>query len=72
MTMNEKAHILSISGMTCGCCSGRVTRALEATPGVLKAFISYEDNTGNVLTTSEVSSSRLVEIVQSVGFGASA
>lgn len=70
--MNEKSHTIDITGMTCGCCSGRVTRALEATPGVLKAFISYEDNVGNVLTTSDVSISNLVEIVKSVGFEASA
>ena len=49
--MSETVHYLSITGMTCGCCSGRVTRALEATPGVLKAFISFEDNDGNILTT---------------------
>ena len=70
--MSETVHTLSIAGMTCGCCSGRVTRALESTPGVLKAFISYEDNNGNILTTSEISSSKLVEVVNSVGFEASA
>tara|TARA_B110000444_G_scaffold135370_1_gene127139 strand:- start:1996 stop:2208 length:213 start_codon:yes stop_codon:yes gene_type:complete len=70
--MSEKVHTLSITGMTCGCCSGRVTRALEATPGVLKAFISFEDNNGNILTTPDISSSNLVDIVKSVGFEASA
>ena len=70
--MDQTVHHLSISGMTCGCCSGRVTRALEATPGVLKALISFEDNNGNILTTSEVDRSTLVKIVNSVGFEASA
>ncbi len=70
--MSETVHYLSITGMTCGCCSGRVTRALEATPGVLKAFISFEDNDGNILTTPEVNKSTLVEVVNSVGFEASA
>ena len=70
--MSETVHYLAITGMTCGCCSGRVTRALEATPGVLKALISYEDNNGNILTTTEVSRSKLVEVVKSVGFEASA
>jgi hypothetical protein len=45
---------------------------LEATPGVLKALISFEDNNGNILTTTEVERSTLVEIVNSVGFQASA
>ena len=44
--MDQTVHHLSISGMTCGCCSGRLTRALEATPGVIKALISFEDNNG--------------------------
>ena len=70
--MSQTVHYLSIAGMTCGCCSGRVTRALEATPGVLKALISYEDNNGNILTTTEVKRSTLVEIINSVGFQASA
>ena len=70
--MSQTVHHLSIAGMTCGCCSGRVTRALEATPGVLKALISYEDNNGNILTTTEVERAALVEIINSVGFQASA
>ena len=70
--MSQTVHYLSIAGMTCGCCSGRVTRALEATPGVLKALISFEDNNGNILTTTEVERSTLVEVVNSVGFQASA
>ena len=70
--MSQTVHYLSIAGMTCGCCSSRVTRALEATPGVLKALISFEDNNGNILTTTEVERSTLVEIVNSVGFQASA
>ncbi len=70
--MDQTVHYLSISGMTCGCCSGRVTRALEATPGVLKALISFEDNNGNILTNADVNRSTLVEVVKSVGFEASA
>ncbi len=70
--MSQTVHYLSIAGMTCGCCSSRVTRALEATPGVLKALISFEDNNGNILTTTEVERSTLVEVVNSVGFQASA
>lgn len=70
--MSQTVHYLSIDGMTCGCCSGRVTRALEATPGVLKAVISFEDNNGNILTTADVNRSTLIEVVNSVGFEASA
>ena len=39
--MGEVTHTLTITGMTCGGCSGRVLRVLKATPGVLRADISH-------------------------------
>jgi len=70
--MSEQVHTLSITGMTCGGCSGRVTRVLEATPGVLKADISHETHSGVVTTSAELSTIQVVEIVKSTGFEASA
>ncbi len=70
--MSQTIHTLSITGMTCGCCSGRVTRALQATPGVVNVLVSHEDNTGNVLASPEVSVSSLIKAVKSVGFDATA
>jgi copper chaperone CopZ len=70
--MTEQVHALNITGMTCSGCSDRVVRVLEATPGVLKADISHETDSGVVTTSSEVTTSQLVEIVKSSGFEASA
>jgi|TARA_B110000495_G_scaffold61376_1_gene52206 copper chaperone CopZ len=70
--MSEQVHTLTITGMTCGGCSDRVTRVLEATPGVLKADISHENNSGVVTTSPEVPMSQVIELVNSTGFEASA
>ena len=70
--MTEQIHALNITGMTCSGCSDRVVRVLEATPGVLKADISHETDSGVVTTSSEVTTSQLVESVKSSGFEASA
>ena len=70
--MSQTIHTLSITGMTCGCCSGRVALALRATPGVVNVLVSHEDNTGNVLASPEVSVSSLINAVKSVGFDATA
>ena len=70
--MSEQVHALNITGMTCSGCSDRVTRVLEATPGVLKADISHENNSGVVTTSPEVSMSQVIELINSIGFEASA
>ncbi|MGB0595046.1 MAG: heavy-metal-associated domain-containing protein, partial [Poseidonia sp.] len=49
--MGTKTHYLTITGMTCGCCSGRVNRALQANPEVIQTMISFESPQGAVLTT---------------------
>jgi copper chaperone CopZ len=66
--MSEITHTLTIHGMTCGGCSGRVARVLEATEGVVKADISHETNSGVVVTTSALSTDDVVSIVASTGF----
>ncbi len=70
--MSEVVHNLTITGMTCGGCSGRVTRVLEATPGVISATISHEQNSGVITTTSQLSTENIVGIVNDTGFNASA
>ena len=70
--MSEVVHNLTIIGMTCGGCSGRVTRVLEATPGVISATISHEKNSGVITTTSQLSTENIVDIVNDTGFNASA
>ncbi len=68
--MPQQRHVLSIQGMTCGGCSGRVERVLNQTQGVLKATISHETNDGVIITDSTLSSQQVVAIVQATGFDA--
>ena len=70
--MSQIAHALKITGMTCGCCSGRVTRVLEATPGVIHADISWKNHAGVVVTTPHLTKEQVIAIVESTGFGVSA
>ena len=70
--MNQVAHALKITGMTCGCCSGRATRVLEATPGVIQADISWQRHAGIVVTTPNITTEQVMAIVASTGFGVSA
>ena len=70
--MDQVAHALKITGMTCGCCSGRVRRVLEATPGVLQADISWQNHAGIVVTTSDLTKEQVMAIVASTGFDVSA
>ena len=66
--MSEVTHTLTIKGMTCGGCSGRVTRVLEATKGVIRADISHQNNAGVIVTTEALSTDDVVAIVATTGF----
>ena len=60
---------LSVRGMTCADCTGKVKAALEGVPGVTKAEVSLEKNEAAVTyekgkTTPEA----LVKAVQKAGF----
>ena len=70
--MTEVTHTLTITGMTCGGCSGRVLRVLQATPGVLRADISHESDSGVIITTDALTTDDVVAIVARTGFGVSA
>ena len=70
--MSQRTHTLTITGMTCGGCSGRVLNLLKATPGVLEAMISHETDSGVVLTDERLSTADVVAIVAATGFGVSA
>ena len=70
--MSEVIHNLTITGMTCGGCSGRVTRVLDATPGVISATISHENVSGVITTTSQLSTEDVVDSVNYTGFTAKA
>ena len=66
--MSEVTHELTITGMTCGGCSGRVLRVLESTPGVVSAKISHETDSGIIVTTEALTTEDVVAIVASTGF----
>ena len=70
--MAEVTHELTITGMTCGGCSGRVLRGLESTPGVVSAKISHETDSGVIVTTEALTTDDVVAIVSSTGFGVTA
>lgn len=70
--MATKTHLLTITGMTCGCCSGRVDRALKANPEVLDATIRFDSEKGTVLTTDALSTEDVMAIIAATGFEVSA
>ena len=70
--MATKTHQVTISGMTCGCCSNRVNRALKANPDVLDAIITYDSQKGAVLTTDALSTEDVMAIIAATGFDVSA
>lgn len=70
--MATKTHLLTITGMTCGCCSGRVDRALKANPEVLDAMITFDSEKGAVLTTDALSTEDVMAIIAATGFEVSA
>ena len=65
-------HEIKITGMTCGGCSGRVARVLEANDGVLNAVISHDTDSGVIQTDDSLSLEQVLEIVNGTGFNASA
>ena len=72
MTMSQRTHYLTIKGMTCGCCSGRINRVLKANPNVLETMITFESEQGAVLTTDALTTDEVVNMVASAGFAVSA
>lgn len=58
---------LVIEGMSCGHCTGRVEKALNAMDGV-KASVSLEDNTATVDLSADVAEEALVKAVTDAGY----
>ena len=70
--MAERVHKLTILGMTCGGCTGRVRRVLEANPDVLDVKVSFEKDSGFITTTEKLTTDNVIVMVNSAGFIASA
>lgn len=60
--------VMTIEGMMCGHCTGRVQKALEEIEGVGSVTMSLENRTATVELTSEVSDDRLTEAVTEAGY----
>ena len=61
---------LTISGMTCASCVGRVEKALDALPGVLTAEVNLATETARVETIATISAADLVRAVEKAGYTA--
>ncbi|WP_081087896.1 heavy metal translocating P-type ATPase [Burkholderia cepacia] len=62
---------LSVDGMHCGGCTGRVQRALAAVPGVVDAAVDLDAHAATVTAQETVDAARLIEAVGAAGYGAS-
>ncbi len=66
-----KQCTLSVSGMHCAACSGKVQRSLETSSGVSGANVNLMTGTATVTyDPSTTSPERLVEVIRSTGYGA--
>ncbi len=68
--MANEVHEMTITGMTCGGCSGRVTRVLEGTAGVISVEVRLEPGGASVTTNGSVTVENLVGVIESAGFDA--
>ena len=62
---------LTIGGMTCGCCSGRVKRVLESRPDVRSAHIDHDLGRGLVDVVDGGDTNAIVQAVNAAGFSCS-
>ncbi|WP_176100211.1 heavy metal translocating P-type ATPase [Burkholderia cepacia] len=62
---------LSVDGMHCGGCTGRVQRALAAVPGVVEAAVDLDAHAATVTAQETIDAARLIEAVGAAGYGAS-
>lgn len=65
----QTEHI-NVSGMTCGGCTGTVTRALQAIPGVIEVNVSLSPGQATVKYDERVATpGQLKSAVTSAGYG---
>jgi Cu+-exporting ATPase len=62
---------LSVSGMSCASCVGRVERALQAVPGVTQASVNLATERAQVVGLDGMQASDLVKAVEKAGYEAS-
>ncbi|WP_080485805.1 heavy metal translocating P-type ATPase [Burkholderia ubonensis] len=62
--------VLTVDGMHCGGCTGRVQRALVGVPGVVDCAVDLADRSATVSAHDTVDPARLVEAVSDAGYRA--
>ncbi|WP_080416608.1 heavy metal translocating P-type ATPase [Burkholderia ubonensis] len=62
--------VLTVDGMHCGGCTGRVQRALAGVPGVVDAAVDLADRSATVSAHDTVDPARLVEAIGDAGYRA--
>lgn len=60
--------VMTIEGMMCGHCTGRVQKVLEAVEGVSEVTMSLEEKTATVQMTQEVADDILTAVVTDAGY----
>ena len=66
--MDTMTKVMTIEGMMCGHCTGRVQKALEALEGVSAVTMSLEDKTATVELGAEVADEALTAAVTEAGY----
>ncbi|WP_431824038.1 heavy metal translocating P-type ATPase [Burkholderia sp. F1] len=62
--------VLTVEGMHCGGCTGRVQRALAGVPGVVDAAVDLDDRSATVSAHDTVDPARLIEAIGDAGYRA--
>ncbi len=65
---SKQAVRLTITGMTCASCVGRVEKALAAVPGVVEASVNLATETAIVKSSGDISISQLSQAVKNAGY----
>ncbi|WP_205186118.1 copper ion binding protein, partial [Burkholderia sp. LMG 13014] len=61
---------LSVDGMHCGGCTGRVQRALAAVPGVVDATVDLDGHSATVTAQETIDAAQLVDAIGAAGYRA--
>lgn len=68
--MAEHQLTLSVTGMTCASCSGRVARALKKAPGVLEASVNLANEQADIrFDAAQIAPEQLVATIEQAGYG---
>ncbi|HEY9274417.1 heavy metal translocating P-type ATPase, partial [Achromobacter sp.] len=69
-TVAESTIELSVTGMTCASCVGRVEKALKAVPGVSNASVNLATERASITAAGGVPASALIQAVAKAGYEA--